>query len=135
MNTVAAPRATETRVPLRWYDLDAQGHVNQAVYHALMEEARAELLAPLGEFHFVVAHVEMDFRHEVHREHRYLDIELSVSKIGRTSFDVDHRMLLPDGTLAVEGRSVIVAWSRDTRRPRLLCESERSILVAHFLAA
>jgi acyl-CoA thioester hydrolase len=33
-----------TRIPIRWGDMDAQGHVNNAVYFRYMEQARIEWL-------------------------------------------------------------------------------------------
>jgi acyl-CoA thioester hydrolase len=43
-----------TNVPIRWGDMDAQGHVNNTVYFRYMEQARIEWLARvrerLGEF-------------------------------------------------------------------------------------
>ena len=38
----------ETTMPIRWGDMDAMGHVNNAVYFRYMETARIEWLAPLG---------------------------------------------------------------------------------------
>jgi acyl-CoA thioester hydrolase len=34
-----------THIPIRWGDMDAQGHVNNAVYFRYMEQARVEWLA------------------------------------------------------------------------------------------
>ncbi|HEV7195199.1 MAG TPA: acyl-CoA thioesterase, partial [Pedococcus sp.] len=52
------------RVPLRWRDMDMLGHLNQSVYHELLEEGRAglisELIGRLGDARdggaFVMAH-------------------------------------------------------------------------------
>ena len=38
-----------TRVPIRWGDMDAQGHVNNTVYFRYMEQARIEWLAWLDD--------------------------------------------------------------------------------------
>lgn len=38
-----------TSVPIRWGDMDAQGHVNNTVYFRYMEQARLEWLAWLEE--------------------------------------------------------------------------------------
>ena len=37
------------RIALRWRDMDMLGHLNQSVYHELLEEGRAALFAPLFE--------------------------------------------------------------------------------------
>jgi acyl-CoA thioester hydrolase len=37
-----------TRIPIRWGDMDALGHVNNTVYFRYMEQARVEWLEALG---------------------------------------------------------------------------------------
>ena len=37
-----------SRIPIRWGDMDAYGHVNNAVYFRYMEQARVDLLERLG---------------------------------------------------------------------------------------
>jgi acyl-CoA thioester hydrolase len=121
-------------VPLRHRDMDALGHVNQAVYHELLEEVRAAFFArtlpDLPFTGYVLAHVELDFRREVRIEHRRLVGECSVAELGRSRIELANRLLLPDGTVAVEGRAVLVAWDEQTRRARHLTDEERAALSA-----
>ena len=116
-------------IELRWRDLDTLGHLNQAVYHELLEEGRAALFTRLGViengFFFVLARVELDYRHEVRRDDSPVAVVLRVPSVGRSSVVVAHEIVLPDGTVAAEGRSVLVAWDREQRRSRPLEESER----------
>ena len=49
--------------------------------------------------------------------------------MGRSSLVVENDVLLPDGTVAAEGRSVLVAWDREARRSRPFSEDERALLV------
>ena len=69
--SMASPREGRVRVPIRWRDLDLLGHVNQSVYHELLEEGRGALFARLEEnsFPFVLVHIELDYRTEVRRDH------------------------------------------------------------------
>jgi acyl-CoA thioester hydrolase len=120
--------AARTRVALRWHDLDMRGHVNQVTYHEFMEEGRAVLLEPLGDFKFVLARVEMNFRHEVRRTDDVVDIVMQVTATGRSSITVEHQVLLPDGTVAADGRSILVAWDEPSRGPRPLTDAERAAL-------
>ena len=65
------PTAIEIEVALRSRDFDGLGHVNQAVYHELLEEARIAFFraaVPDGLF-FVLARVELDHRGEIARGH------------------------------------------------------------------
>ncbi len=124
----------ETRidVELRWRDLDFLGHLNQAVYHELLEEGRGALFEQLGAldggFFFVLARVELDHRQEIRRDHGPVTVALRVEAVGRSSVTVAHEIVRADGAVAAEGRSVLVAWDRDARRSRPLTDAERSAL-------
>jgi acyl-CoA thioester hydrolase len=125
------PAAARVRLDLRWRDVDMLGHLNQAVYHELLEEGRAALLAPLGPdaaFTFVLARVELDYQREVPRHAGHVDVEVRVTAIGRSSVTVEHDLLLPDGTVAASGSSVIVGWDPEARRARALTGAEREAL-------
>jgi acyl-CoA thioester hydrolase len=118
-------------VALRWRDVDTLGHLNQAVYHELLEEGRVALFAELaGDLTgtFVLARVELDYRREVRRDAGHVDVTMRVTGSGRSSIDVAHEILLPDGTVAASGRSVLVAWDPDGRRSRPLSDGERARL-------
>jgi acyl-CoA thioester hydrolase len=127
---VDATREVRTTVPLRWRDLDLLGHLNQAVYHELLEEGRGALFARLEEqgFPFVLAHVELDYRSEVRKDHGHVDVVSRVERVGRTSVTIAERIELPDGAVAAEGMSVLVAWDTEARRSRELSAAERSAL-------
>ena len=126
--------ALRVELPLRHRDIDALGHVNQAVYHELLEEVRAALfgraLPDLPFTGYVLAHVELDYRREVRIEDHHLVGECRVAELGRSRIELENRLLLPDGTIAVEGRAVLVAWDEETRRPRPLTDAERDALRA-----
>jgi acyl-CoA thioester hydrolase len=126
-----APAVTRVRLPLRWHDIDAFGHLNHAVYHELLEEGRVALLEPLGEaalLGFVLARIELDYRHEVRRDAGHVEVEVRVAAVGRTSVTVEHDLLLPDGTVAASGRSIMVAWDGERRAARELTADEREAL-------
>jgi acyl-CoA thioester hydrolase len=111
--------------------MDLLGHLNQSVYHELLEEGRAELLGRmgrLGDLAFVLARVEVDYRHEVRRDHEAVDVAVRLAHVGTKSIVMEHEILLPDGTLAAEGRSVLVAWDPAARRSRALSDEERARL-------
>jgi acyl-CoA thioester hydrolase len=119
-------------IALRWRDLDFLGHLNQAVYHELLEEGRGALFEQLGAmdggFFFVLARVELDHRQEIRRDHGPVTVAIRVESVGRSSVSVAHEIIRADGAVAAEGRSVLVAWDRDARRSRPLTDAERSAL-------
>jgi acyl-CoA thioester hydrolase len=121
-----------TRVEIRWRDLDQLGHLNQAVYHELLEEGRGALFGSLGDhsFPFVLAHVDLDYRNEVRKDHGYVEVVSRVARLGRTSVTIEQRIELPDGVVAAEGGSVLVAWDMEERRSRELSPAERDALGA-----
>jgi acyl-CoA thioester hydrolase len=123
---MAALAESRIRVQLRWRDLDVLGHLNQAVYHELLEEGRGGILARGNRtFPFVLAHVELDYQHEVRRSDEYVEIVTSVARLGRTSVTLDERIELPSGELAASGQAVLVAWDMEARAARPLTDEER----------
>jgi acyl-CoA thioester hydrolase len=128
------PAPVRTELQLRNRDIDALGHVNQAVFHELLEEVRAAFFrATLPDLPFtgyVLAHVELDYRHEVRIEDRYVVGECRLAELGRSRVELENRLMLPDGTVAVDGRAVLVAWDEQARHSRELTESEREALLS-----
>ena len=128
----------EHRVPvqIRYRDIDRLGHLNQAVYHEFLEEARAGLVTELmrrtgtGEERgaWVVVRVELDYAHEVRKDHGEVEVVARVGAVGNSSMRIDHEILLPDGTVAAAGMTVLVAWDRQGRRKRPVSDAERAAL-------
>lgn len=124
------------RVQLRWRDIDLLGHLNQSVYHELIEEARIALIADvmarggqeLAPGGFVLAHVDLDYHTEVRKDHGEVDIVVRVVRVGNSSVELEQEVKLPDGRLAASGKSVLVAWDLMARSKRPLSEGERSAL-------
>ena len=135
-SATANDRSAPVRVelPLRHRDMDALGHVNQAVYHELLEDVRAELfrlaLPDLPFTGYVLVHVELDYRSEVRISDGRLIGECRVGGLGRSRIELENRLLRPDGSVAVEGRAVLVAWDEETRRSRPLTDDEQAALQA-----
>jgi acyl-CoA thioester hydrolase len=117
-------------IGLRWRDMDMLGHLNQAVYHELLEEGRGALFTSLGgmSFPFVLVRVELDYRHEVRRDHGTVEVLTRVKRVGGKSVTLAQEMLLPDGTVAAAGSSVLVAWDPQARGSRELTDDERAAL-------
>ena len=125
----ATPLEVRTRIDVRWRDLDLLGHLNQSVYHELLEEGRAALVERLRALEaFVLARVELDYRAEVRRDHGPVEIAVRLASVGRSGVTVDHDVVRADGTVAASGRSVLVAWDPQERRSRPLRDDERARL-------
>lgn len=122
----------EVEIRIRWRDMDAYGHVNNAVFLTYLEEGRDRLVERLfGEadaWDFVLAHVGIDFRHELTRSDDAITVSIEVAGFGRSSVRTRERIVKADGTLAAEAEAVIVPRAADGRSSRPLTDDERAIL-------
>ncbi len=122
---------TTVTIGLRWRDMDMLGHLNQAVYHELLEEGRGALIAATGsEFPFVLARVELDYLAEVRRDHGPVDVVSRVTEVGRSKLVVAHELVRASGEAAARGTSVLVCWDARARASRALTPDERRALGA-----
>ncbi len=124
----------EIRLQIRWRDMDAYGHVNNAVYLNYLEEARdawvQRVLGPVSEdtWHFVLARVAIDFRSELKQDDREILVRCRLDSIGRSSIRTREEIRKLDGTLSAEAASVIVPRDPESGRSRPLTEAERAAL-------
>jgi acyl-CoA thioester hydrolase len=120
---------------VRWNDLDAFGHVNNANYLTYVQESRADftwwsrkragekpLLADM-----VVARAEVDFLEPIYEGGFDLDVEIWVTKIGNASFDLAYQMS-SNGNIHANAKTVQVAVSMETKKSRPLNDIEREYL-------
>jgi acyl-CoA thioester hydrolase len=123
----------EKRIEIRWCDLDAYNHVNNAVYLTYLEEARDEWLErSLGDegsaWGYVLARVAIDFRRELTQDDDEVLASCALANLGSSSVTTREELRTRDGELAAEAEAVLVAFDRDAGRSRALSESERSAL-------
>ncbi|WP_117208503.1 acyl-CoA thioesterase [Allorhizocola rhizosphaerae] len=120
--------------PLRWSDLDAYGHVNNARFLTLYEEARVAMMfvnareAGLTSFEegIVVARHEVDYLRPVD----YGDpvrIELWIDEMRPSRFTIAYELFDGD-LLASRAKSVLVPYDLVRQRPRRLTEQEQAFL-------
>jgi acyl-CoA thioester hydrolase len=125
--------AFECRISTRWPDFDALGHVNHAVYHVYLDEARDDALRrTVGDFDAwpnVVVHTSVDYRREIAVGARELVVRTAIAEVGGSSVRFEQTILAPDGAVAAEASTVLVAWDRDTRRSRPITAAERRALI------
>ena len=76
----------------------------------------------------MLARIELDYRHEVRHADRAVDVVSRVESDRPHERDGGERDPAADGTLAAEGRSVLVAWDRAGRRSRPITDWEREQL-------
>jgi acyl-CoA thioester hydrolase len=120
----------EKRVEIRWSDVDAYMHVNNAVYATYLEECRDEwvdgVLAEAGDsWDFVLARVAIDFRRELRLEDEEVLVTCTLERIGNSSITLSEQIRTRDGELSAEAEAVLVARDRELGRSRPLTQVER----------
>ena len=123
----------ELRVKIRWRDMDAYGHVNNAVYLTYLEECRdAWVRSVLGGsthvWNFVLAHVEIDYRSQLTQDDGEILVRCRPDSFGQSSVRTREEILRADGSVSAEARSVIVPRSAEGAGSRPLTDEERTIL-------
>jgi acyl-CoA thioester hydrolase len=113
---------------VRWGDLDAFGHVNNATYLVYAQEARYAWSKMLE---MVVARAEVDFVAPIYTGDIYLDIEIWVNKIGNSSFGLTYEMKNGD-ELVARVKTVQVTVSMDTKKSRPINDAEREFLTKYL---
>lgn len=124
---------TRVTIPLRYRDLDTLGHLNQSVYHVMLEEARVAFILDVLDKQlgaFVLGRVEIDYRHEVRLGDREVVIDTWLDRVGNSSIRLASRIQKPDGTVAAEAITVLVGWDPEKRGARPLNHEERAALTA-----
>lgn len=122
-----------SRLPLRWSDFDALGHVNNAAYLSLCEQARIEALEALGAADWseagpVVAAASLRFVRPI-TEIQTVGVEVTLGPPGRTSLPTAYRVTSADGqTTYAEAEAPLVWVDRATGRPTPLPEALRARL-------
>src|SRR5690349_19957404 len=103
----------EHPVDVRWRDVDAQGHVNHAVFLTYLEEGRDAFYTRMlvSDPIYVVARLEVHVRAEVGYPDRRVTVLIEVARLGTTSLTT--RESLPTHTceVAAQARVVTVRWA------------------------
>jgi acyl-CoA thioester hydrolase len=120
----------EKQIEIRWRDVDALRHVNNAVYATYLEECRDGLVERvLGDDapqDYVLARVAIDFRRELRLEDGHVVVSCRIARVGRSSLTLREEIRTVAGELAAEAEAVIVARDRESGRSRPLGDDERA---------
>ncbi|QDW65977.1 acyl-CoA thioesterase [Luteimonas granuli] len=118
-------------IELRWRDLDAFNHVNNATFMTYLEEARIRWFESLDEDWVtdatapLLAAVQMNYRSPIAYPGSIV-VELTADRIGTSSVTLGHRIIGADSaTLHADGHVVMVWIDRASGRPVPLPEAVR----------
>ena len=124
------------RREVEFRDIDSAGHVNNAVYLTYLETARIKyLIAVLGpefayEISLILARIGVDFRAPAFFPET-LELGARVTRVGTTSFDLEHEIRGGDGRLVLEASSVLVAYDYEANAPMTVPDDWRARLDAY----
>ncbi len=124
---------------VRWNDLDAFGHVNNAKYLTYAESARIDW----GQQQFAekddsvlvqmtVARSEIDYLLPITEFESYYDVDLWVESIGNSSFVVGYEVS-KDGLVFTKMKTVQVMIDLESRKSRPIKDNERSFLTKYLV--
>ncbi len=123
-------------IEVRFRDLDALGHVNNAVLVTLIEQARFYWWQgwlgdrPFETEGFLIARIEVDYRRPI-RMNDEVRVALRCTRIGSTSFDLACRVFrAQDQALLAEAKTVQVMLDFQTNRPTPILDATRRWLEA-----
>ncbi|MER1278334.1 acyl-CoA thioesterase [Bacillus sp. C15(2022)] len=112
----------ETDIVVRFNDCDSLGHVNNAVYFTYLEEARKELFKifnpslSMKSWNLIVASTQCDFLQEIVYAQN-VTVYTWISRIGKSSFDVEHAIQDNNKNWIARGKVVLVSFNFSERKP------------------
>ncbi len=126
-------------IEIRFRDIDAMGHVNNAVFFTYFEEGRKaflqEVLEVMGpsDYPFILAHIDCDYRSPLELGHRPA-VEVWIGEIGERRFTFRYRLVDQGDPVRVygTGESVMVFYDYRNRRTIPIPEHVRERLAPYL---
>lgn len=137
-------------VRLRWSDIDAYAHVNNAAMLGLLEEVRIQAFwtaadasadgtveqgpavldgRPGSDTLSLIAHQEVEYLRAIPYGREPLDCEVWIARLGGASLDVHYEVFSPKGVeprvLTTRAASTLVLVDAATQKPRRITQAER----------
>jgi acyl-CoA thioester hydrolase len=126
-----------TALEVRWRDVDALGHVNNAVYFNYLEQARLHYMRELGflppnstAVGVIIAEASCRFKSPL-KLGECVTIRARVSEFRRSSFIFEYRLEGEDGRLAATARTVQVCYDYKNQRPSPIPDEWREAFTAY----
>lgn len=110
-------------IEVRFSDLDAMGHVNNAVFFTYFEEGRKHFskkvfnVSDISDFKFIMAHIRCDFIRPI-RFNDQVILQMRVKDIGTKSFSFEYRLVdfLDETKVYAAGESTQVCYDYEKNR-------------------
>jgi acyl-CoA thioester hydrolase len=124
-----------TEIDVRFRDIDAMGHVNNAVYATYLEQARTEyfrdvLDADLSQVSSVLASLAIDFERPITLTDETVAVDIDVAELGRSSVTMRHEFRVGDA-VAAEAEATLVSLDPETGEPAPIPPGFREDMTAY----
>jgi acyl-CoA thioester hydrolase len=112
-----------TNIEVRFRDLDAMGHVNNAVFFTYFEEGRKHFskkvfkVSDVSDFKFIMAHIQCDFIRPIQFDDHVI-LQMWVQNIGTKSFSFEYRLVdfSDEALVYATGASIQVCYDYEKNR-------------------
>jgi acyl-CoA thioester hydrolase len=129
-----------TQIDIRFRDLDAMGHVNNAVFFTYFEEGRKRFFFDLfkvsdpSAFQFIMAHISCDYLRPINLSSD-LVLQMWVKDIGKKSFNLGYKLVdaSDKDMVYAKGESVQVCYDYTQSRSMEVPEELRQKLKEYQL--
>jgi acyl-CoA thioester hydrolase len=128
----------KTKIKVRFSDLDAMQHVNNATYLSYLEEARIDYFDNLFkrdkgslDFQAVVGRIEINYIYPIELGDE-VEIYSRVSKLGTKSIDVEHIVAICKDNKFINAATALtklVYYNYKTKTTMVIPDAERAVLV------
>ncbi|MGH8766466.1 MAG: acyl-CoA thioesterase [Burkholderiales bacterium] len=124
------------RMPIRWGDMDAMGHVNNTVYFRFMEQARISWFAALvpakeawQSTGIVIVNASCNYKRPITYPGT-VEVRLFVDEPGGSSVPTFYELRVDDDPLPyADGAAVVVFVDMKTQKPARIPDSIRGLLL------
>lgn len=124
------------RIPVRFRDMDAMGHVNHSVYFTYMEVGRQEYWFALTQdrsvsaFDFVVGRAECTYKSPAVVGETVV-VRLGVTRFGNASFTMQYELTdEASGRLIATGSTELISYDYERKRARRISPETRARMEA-----
>jgi acyl-CoA thioester hydrolase len=128
----------KTLIPIRFSDMDAFGHVNNAVYLTYFEIARSNYWREIVQWNWdetgiILGRSEINYLKPITR-HDQIACYVRTTRIGNSSFDVMHVLvkLNPNGEeICTTGKTVCISYDYGANKSVKIPVNERERMIAY----
>lgn len=129
----AEPKTFSTTVEVRFSDLDAYGHVNNATFFTYLEVARTKLfLERFVDFMgrgllFLMVKAECEYKKQIQFPN-VVTVALTVGRVGNSSFDLNYTIHDGGGATYATAKTIMVCFDKRLGRTVSLPEEFKRII-------